>query len=414
MVMRQLILLVCASCCLHAQARDVWVASFDKVWQTVRERHWDPERKGEKWDAARAELRPRIEQAASDDEARRILSELLGRLGQSHFGIIPAKAYAALETGADPGDATPGFEVRMVEGEPVVTRILPGMAAADAGVRPGWALRRIGGNELAPTLEQLKETPLLQNIFLLRRLQGAAGDRRSFVFDDQGTERVVELTLAAPPGRPVRFGNLPPMRMNVERGEPRPGIVRVAWNAFFDPQWLQDELRAAVESCGACKGFILDVRGNGGGLGGLAPGVAAWFLDKQNYLGTMHAPTGPLKLVAYPRPTVYRGPVALLMDGLSASTSEFLAAGLKDLGRARLFGETTPGAALPSMIELLPCGDRFQYAIADYVSLSGATIEGRGVTPDVQVPLTRAELRQGRDPVLEAAIAWILEQEKSQ
>lgn len=413
MVIRQIFLLLCAVLSLHAQAQNVWVASFDKVWQTVRERHWDPERKGEKWDAARAELRPRIEQAKSDQEARSILVELLGRLGQSHFGIIPANAYAALEKGADPGDATPGFEVRMVEGAPVVTRVLPGMAAAKAGVRPGWALLRTGDTELAPILEKLKEKPLLQNVLLLRRLQGVEGERRSFVFDDGGAGRAVELTLATPPGRPVRFGNLPPMRMNVERGEPRPGIMRVAWNAFFEPQWLQDELRAAVESCGSCKGFILDVRGNGGGLGGLAPGVAAWFLDKQNYLGTMHAPTGPLRLVAYPRPTVFSGPVALLVDGLSASTSEFLAAGLKDLGRARLFGERTPGAALPSMIELLPSGDRFQYAIADYVSLSGAAIEGLGVAPHVEVPLTRAQLLEGRDPVLEAAIAWILDQEKT-
>jgi carboxyl-terminal processing protease len=401
--------LLAAPCGAHDSGP--WVESFDKVWQTVRERHWDREKTGASWDTARAELRPRVEQAQSPEQARGVLQELLGRLGQSHFGIIPGAAYAALESGKDPGDAMPGFEVRMVGGDPVVSRVLPGTAAAEAGVKPGWAVRRIDGQEVAPVLEKLKERPMLQAVLLSRRLQGEDGQSLTVVFDTgQGEEREVALRLATPPGRPVQFGHLPPLRMNIEREEVRPGIVHLRWNAFFEPQWLQDELKAAVEGCaGRCQGIILDVRGNGGGLGMLAAGVTGWFLKEQNYLGTIMAPTGPLKLVAYPRPVRFEGKLALLMDGLSASTSEFLAAGLKDLGRARLFGERTPGMALPSVIELLPSGDRFQYAVADYVSLGGSAVEGVGVEPDAPVPLTRAGLLAGRDEALDAALAWIVQ-----
>jgi len=395
------------------QPQNVWLASFDQVWQTIKDRHWDPERKGASWDAARAELRPLIEKGASGDEARAILNQLLARLGQSHFGIIPASTYAALQSGKTPGDAEPGFDVRIVDGLPLVTRVLPGSPAARAGIRPGWALLRIGNDEIAPRLEKLKDRPMLQTLALSFRLQGEPGDSLDLLFDTAapGAEpRSVQLTLASPPGRPVQFGNLPPLRMNIERAEPRPGIVHLRWNSFFEPQWLQDELRAVIDACAPdkCRGVILDVRGNGGGLAILAPSVSAWFLDKQVHIGTMFAPTGPLKLVAYPRPTSYPGKLALLIDGLSASTSEFLAAGLKDLDRARLFGEKTPGMALPSLIELLPSGDRFQFATADYVSLGGDPVEGRGVTPHVAVPLTRTALLEGRDPALEAALAWIL------
>jgi len=465
------ILLLCLSALAPwpaaAQTPNVWLASFDQVWQTIKDRHWDPERKGASWDAARTELRPRIEQAASADEARAILGQLLARLGQSHFGIIPAEAYSALASGRDPGDASPGFDVRMVEGAPTVTRVLPNSPAARAGIRPGWLIRRIGSADPAPVLERFKDSSLLQNIVLARRLQGEAGDSLDLEFETAGGSlqsvqltlatpdgrpvrfgnlppmrmnivlarrlqgeagdsldlefetaggslQSVQLTLATPDGRPVRFGNLPPMRMNIERARPHPEVAHVRWNAFFEPQWLQDEFRAAVEACAPCRGFILDLRGNGGGLGILAPGVAGWFLDKQLYLGTMYAPTGPLKLVAYPRPVTFPGKLAILIDGLSASTSEFLAAGLKDLNRARLFGETTPGAALPSMIEPLPSGDRFQFAVADYISVGGDPIEGRGVAPHVAVPLTRAQLLEGRDPVLDAALRWILDLEEAQ
>jgi carboxyl-terminal processing protease len=67
----------------------------------------------------------------------------------------------------------------------------------------------------------------------------------------------------------------------------------------------------------------------------------------------------------------------------------------------------TAGAALPSMVEMLPNGDLFQYAMANYISEGGRTLEGNGVRPDVEVPTTREALLAGKDPVLDAALDWI-------
>jgi carboxyl-terminal processing protease len=92
---------------------------------------------------------------------------------------------------------------------------------------------------------------------------------------------------------------------------------------------------------------------------------------------------------------------------LSASTSEFLAGGLKDLGRARIFGSRTAGAALIANVEKLPNGDGLSYAFANYISQGGEELEGVGVIPDVEVIPTREALLRGEDPALSAAIAWI-------
>ena len=67
----------------------------------------------------------------------------------------------------------------------------------------------------------------------------------------------------------------------------------------------------------------------------------------------------------------------------------------------------TAGAALPSVFERLPNGDRLQFAFANYVSVGGQPLEGRGVTPDVLVAPDRTALLAGRDNVLEAALVWI-------
>src|SRR2546421_2747774 len=141
------------------------------------------------------------------------------------------------------------------------------------------------------------------------------------------------------------------------------------------------------------------------GLGIMAMGMAGWFIEKPDQrLGTMHTRQAPLKFTVNPRLPTYRGPVAILVDGSSGSTSEVFAGGMKDLGRARIFGTRTAGAALPPAIDRLPNGDAFQHALADYISEGGQPLEGVGVAPDVEVRLTRAALLAGRDPVLDAAI----------
>jgi carboxyl-terminal processing protease len=190
------------------------------------------------------------------------------------------------------------------------------------------------------------------------------------------------------------------------------GYIR--FNMFMDPTRLMTRFADAVQTCMGCKGIVIDLRGNPGGIGMMAMGMAGWFIDKPGQLlGTMFMKDATLKFVVNPRLKTYSGPVAILTDGGSGSTSEIFAEGMKDLGRARIFGTRTAAAALPSVIERLPNGDGFQYALANYISEGGKPLEGAGVMPDEEVKLTRQALLDGRDPVLDAALEWIQAQRKS-
>jgi carboxyl-terminal processing protease len=106
----------------------------------------------------------------------------------------------------------------------------------------------------------------------------------------------------------------------------------------------------------------------------------------------------------------YSGPLAILIDGLSLSAAEIFAGGMQDLGRARLFGERSGGQALPAIWDRLPNGDVLYHAFGDFITPSGARLEGRGVSPDEPVIATRADLLAGRDAPLEAALRWIRQQ----
>jgi carboxyl-terminal processing protease len=401
---------------LTPQQRQLNIQSFEYVWTAVRDKHWQSKPGGLDWQAIHDEFRPKIEAADSMDAARAVLNEMLGRLHQTHFGIVPGEVYSNVDE-ASASDTTTGIDVRVVGEQVLVTSVERDSSAFRDGVRPGWEILKIAGMDLAPVVAKLDKTytgSTLRDLMMRRAILGRLERQGSspvevLLLDGDGKRVVRTLASGKPKGELVQFGYLNPMHVWINASRVGDGnIGYVAFNAFLDAQRLMTSFGDAVQSCEKCEGFIIDLRGNPGGLGVMAMGMAGWFIDQPDQkLGTLYLRDTTLKFVVNPRPTTFGGPLAILVDGTSASTSEIMAEGLKDLGRARSFGTRTAAAALPSLFEKLPNGDGFQYAIANYISEGGKPLEGLGVTPDVETPLTREALLAGKDPALDAAEAWI-------
>ncbi|MCP3980692.1 MAG: hypothetical protein GY716_15420 [bacterium] len=408
---------------LDDQARQLNVSSFEFVWQTVRDKHWDPELGGLDWEAVREELRPRVAEAGSMDRARGVMNEMLQRLGQSHFGILPADVRDAVapttEDQQASGDGVTGIRVRVVDGRALVFEVADESPAALAGVVRGWQVDAIEGQKLDELLERVHDAyaedttlDLFSAMAVGDRLSGPIGGTRSVEFvDGDDKQRTLELSLEQPDGKLTSFGNLPPTYVRYDSSRVDGNVGYIRFNIFLNPPYLMSSFGETVQSLDDAPGLIIDLRGNPGGIGGMAMGMAGWLIGERDLkLGTMHTRQSALNFVIIPRASTFDRPVALLVDGLTASTSEILSGGLQDLERARVFGTRTAGAALPSVIERLPNGDGFQYAFANYISDGGETLEGVGVLPDERVEFTQRDLLQGRDPVLEAAVTWILRQ----
>jgi carboxyl-terminal processing protease len=404
--------------------------SFDQVWTTIRDNHWDPELGGLDWLTVRDELRPKVAVATSKRQTRSIIEEMIGRLGQSHFAVFPSDLIDQLEAPTDDasgsgagsrlGNGEVGVDLRIVDDLATVVSVVPDSPAAELGVRPGWTLTAVAGREIKPVIDKVRSQNGVAKGWELLLVASLQGRLRSSLDDTipvslvNGDGETIELELGLIREKnQVKFGYLPAMTVEVETRRLNGNVRYFACSAFLDPAAVMPRLGKVVEESIAdqAAGIIVDLRGNPGGLGVMAMGMAGWFIGEHGrQLGTMHTRDSKLNFVIYPRSRAYDGPLAVLVDGLSASTAEILAAGLQDLGRARVFGSVTAGMALPSRVMQLANGDTFQYAFANYISIGGKPLEGKGVAPDQEVPLTRKALLAGKDPVLDAAQQWVASQ----
>jgi carboxyl-terminal processing protease len=178
--------------------------------------------------------------------------------------------------------------------------------------------------------------------------------------------------------------------------------------------------QTAVDRFHTADGIVIDLRGNPGGLAAMIMGIAGHFVADRAVLGVMRTKDSELRFTVNPRLVnavgervqPYSGPLAILVDGMTGSASECFAGGMQSLGRARIFGQTSMGQALPALFDKLPNGDVLIHAWGDFVTGTGVRIEGRGVIPDEPVAVTREALLAGRDAPLEAALRWVDAEQK--
>ncbi|HEY1765423.1 MAG TPA: TonB family protein [Opitutaceae bacterium] len=388
--------------------------SFKLVWDTVDRAYYDSTFGGVDWPAMRWKYRERLPSVQTNEELRRILTEMLGELHRSHFAILP-RSTAVFNPSERTRIGSAGAHVEAADGRIAIASVDAGSPAAQAGLAPGDTVVAVDAIKVDPLLAQLAASGYggtraanYVTDYVDSRLNGAEGAAVKLELENLAGERRTT-TLVCGPAQgewSEPYGHFPsyPIRFTAKRDDD--GVARIAFNVFALPAMRR--FRAFVGQLKRGDGLIIDLRGNAGGVTSIASGMCGYLIETKGSLGTLTMREGRASLDYHVEPAVFSGPIAVLIDGHSASTSEILAAGLRDLHRARLFGERSAGAALPSVYSALPTGDLFQYAVADLKTPDGALIEGSGVEPDVPVRTTRADLADGWDPVYAAARAWLL------
>lgn len=399
-----------------AEANETRSSAFKQVWNTVNDKHYDPTFGGVDWKKIRSVYEPQALAAGlTDKEFHDILRRMLSELKLSHFGIHPP---AAEMVAAQTGRGVTGIDVLMLDGFPVINRVDADSPAAKVGVKTGQIVTHVDGKPwktivapLETTLAARKVTNAMRLVYLERTLEAAINSKPGTTLSLDvlnADEQAQKFSIVRAPfsgEMSQALGNFPPQEVFFESRMLPDNIGYIRFNMWVIPQIAK--LRKAVAEFATAKAIVIDLRGNPGGVGGMAPGLAGMLFKEKASLGSMKTRGGSMEFVAFPQQNPFTGRVILLTDHGTGSTSEVFAAGMQETGRATVIGETTAGAVLPSVFEKLPTGYLFQYAISDYRSPKNILIEGRGVIPDIEVKQTRESLLAGGDAQLAAAIKLI-------
>lgn len=433
--------LYAGGCGLHASQRPpsirddtydplLGLASFDSAWARLGATYYDTTFRGNNWLEMRRLFRPMAERARSNAQVREAIDSLFARLGDSHLTIIPndvadeMKSVATVDSIREVGSV--GIESRLVDGRLTVVTVEPRSTAAGAGVQLGWEILEVDGLRVAHLMEaarsltraQDRRRALLQIPLRVRAAtERPVGTRIALSFRAPDTRSIrMEIPAGTWRGDIVKYGPLPPQFFSFShrRLEDADGCV----GAIYFSAWMLPVLprmEQAMSELSVCRGIVLDLRGNLGGVAALVMGTSGFFVNDTVSLGRLDARGTSLRYMVNPRRSnrlgqrvePFAGPVAIVVDELSASTSEIFAQGMREIGRARLFGDTTAGEALPAGMSRLPNGDLMIHAIADFHSPNGKRIEATGVVPDEVFPRTRKALLANRDQAFERAVDWV-------
>lgn len=272
--------------------------------------------------------------------------------------------YAGVGLGISLADPTGGKERQIV-----VVSAFEGYAF-DAGIRPGDVIESIAGTGVnGVSLEKVTEM-----------LRGEPGTVVNVAVRREGVSQALEFTLAR---RSVHIKDVP---VSAFVGDPKDRIGYIRLQSFAKD--AAPEVREALEKLigsadsnmpgSGLRGLVLDLRGNPGGLLNAAIDVSEIFVPKDSTIvSTKGRGIGPGPTYQSSREPILPAdvPLAVLVNGQTASASEIVAGAVQDLDYGIIVGSKTFGKGLVQNVQELPFNTALKYTVGKYYTPSGRCIQ---------------------------------------
>ena len=328
-----------------------------------------------------AELYQRIHQeavAVPNDAAlaKGAVEGMLGALEDPHAAYYDAQDFTSFTQMLDGEFSGVGIQIQEGEQGPIVVSVIAATPAAEAGVVQGERIVSVDGTDVRgmPT-------------------EGVA----ALITGDPGTPVLLGLDGGPAGPRELRLTRaqiqLPDVESRLEDGIGYLSLVQFSNRAGVRVRESALDLQAR-----GARGIVLDLRGNPGGLLREAVDVASVFVE-DGVVVSVRSRDGDNRDQVYEAEgnALEDLPLVVLVDGWSASASEIVAAAVQDLGRGEIVGEKTYGKGTVQTVQVLGDGGGVKFTTAEYLTPSGASIEGVGVVPDRQVADPEQQLVAARE-----------------
>lgn len=347
----------------------------DQVWQLVNREYVDGSFNNKNWQAIRLSLLNK--EYSSQEQAYTAIREALQQLGDPYTRFMDPKQYEAL-TNQTSGEVS-GIGIRMEMNEKTkrltVLEALENSPAIKAGIKPGDQILAIDG----------KSTDHMKIEDASNLIRGRAGTIVTLRLEREGRNIFeLKLTRATIEVPTVRYA----LR---QEGNRRIGYIRLREFSAH----ASEQMRRAILNLSNKKvnGFVLDLRGNPGGLLQASIEIARMWLDNGTIVRTVDR-KGTSDETKANHTALTNRPLVVLVDNNSASASEILTGALKDNKRAIVVGSQTFGKALVQSVHELADGSGVAITIAHYYTPKGTDINHKGISPDIKLDLTEEQQRQ--------------------
>lgn len=320
---------------------------------------------GEVMDSVRREYVDKVDDRELVEAAiRGMVSDL-----DTHSRYLDAKEYEDIKISTSGNYSGIGLDVSFDDGRVTVVTPLDGTPAAEAGILPGDVVVSIDETPIDATnaqdvVSRMRGRPGTPVDLSVRR----AGAQNTLHFAMKRAEIHVRTVRSAPLGGGYAYIRL----------------TTFADTTAADLERAAQSLRA--QAGGPLKGLVLDLRNNPGGVLGAAVKVADLFLDDGLIVrGKGRARQARFEQFATRGDDLEHVPLAVLVNGGSASASEIVAGAIQDHHRGELIGERTYGKGSVQTVLPLGGGNAIKLTTSRYLTPSGRSINGIGIEPDVLV-----------------------------
>lgn len=306
----------------------------------------------------------------------KLTSEMVKSLGDKYSRVLDKSQYAAIQKFdlIGVGVTLMPKDKQIVVGAPPVS----GSASDVVGLQVGDYVTAVNGISTSgksafDIIDQISDDPNAPTVSMTIRSQGP---------DDLSGEGITrEVTM----DRTFQEVNDPiKYKISETRSDgTKVGLIRISeFNSLVKAR-LEDAFRELQQQ--GANAFVLDLRGNPGGAFQSAVEISSLFVDNQvaTYVVDSNGVELPFKTMAGRVVVSPQHPVAIWVDGGSASASEVLAGSLHDNCRSVIMGKQSFGKGLIQAVYGLKNGAGLVLTVAKYVTPNGTEIQGQGVTPDV-------------------------------
>ncbi len=367
---------------VSAALKDSPKAVLDEAWQIVNREYVDGTFNRTNWLELRQQLLGR--NYSSREQAYTALRGALEKLEDPYTRFMDPQQFESLTNQTSGELSGVGMRLEIQEKTKVLTVLEPieNSPAVKAGIKSGDQLLAIDGKPtFGMTIEEASGL-----------IRGAVGTEVKLrLMRDGGKELNLKITRARIELPAVRYG------LNQE-GSRKIGYIRLSEFSSH----AADQMRKAIEDLKAQKaqGFVLDLRGNPGGLLQASIEISRMWMNSGAIVKTVDR-NGKSDQETTDQTAITDLPLAVLVDGNSASSSEILTGALQDNKRATVIGTQTFGKALVQSVHQLSDGSGLAVTIAHYYTPRGTDISHKGIKPDIALELTESGRKKlSADPKL--------------